>query len=54
MRVGKMGQSMAEYVVLFLIVAAAFTVMYQFAMRAVNGRMALFSKMVDTSPSSSN
>lgn len=50
MKVDNKAQSMAEYVVLFLIVTAAFTIMYQFAVRAVSGKLLLFGKMVDTSP----
>ena len=44
------GQSIVEYIMLFLIVSAAFGVMYEFASRAVSGRMAIFANMVDTSP----
>jgi len=46
----KRGQSIVEYVVLFLVVSAAFAAMYELASRAVSGRMALFANMVDTSP----
>ena len=42
---------MLEYVTLFAIVAAAFSVMYQFAVRSVNSKIKLFQNMVDTSPS---
>ncbi len=47
------GQSIVEYIVLLLVVAAAFGAMYGFASRAVSGRMAIFANMVDTSPESS-
>ncbi len=45
----KRGQSIAEYIVLFLVVSAAFAAIYQFAIRAVSGRLDVFSKVVDTS-----
>ena len=46
----RIAQSMLEYVTLFAIVAAAFTAMYQFAVRSVNGKLELFENIVDTSP----
>ncbi len=49
----RVAQSMLEYVTLFAIVAAAFSVMYQFAVRSVNSKIELFENMVDTSPSES-
>ncbi len=42
-------QSITEYIVLLMVVSAAFMVMYRLASDAVNGRLAIFSKMVDTS-----
>ncbi len=44
----KRGQSIVEYMVLFLVVSAAFAAMYELASRAVSGRMAIFADMVDT------
>lgn len=46
----EIGQSMLEYVTLFAIVAAAFSIMYQFAVRSVNSKIELFENMVNTAP----